>query len=134
MKKLLSSAVLLCLFVLSGLPAWAQVDLVVSVFDNARQPVVGVPVQLDNAAIGFSTAQPTNAQGQARFRGLSTAGHYAVSTAVSAQYQAVRETGLTLRANSSPSVTLVLPQLSRQALNEVTVSASSATTINTRNA
>ncbi|MDO7873182.1 TonB-dependent receptor [Hymenobacter sp. ASUV-10] len=119
---------------LSGLPAWAQVDLVVSVFDNVRRPVVGVPVQLDNAAIGFSASQATNAQGQARFRGLSTAGSYAVSTAVSEQYQAVRETGLTLRANSSPSVTLVLPLLSRQALNEVTVSASGATTINTRNA
>jgi outer membrane receptor protein involved in Fe transport len=134
MQKLFSAAVLLCLLLLGGRTAWAQVDLVVSVFDNARQPVVGVSVQLDNAAIGVSIAQVTNNQGQARFRGLSTAGSYAVSTAVSAQYQAVRETGLVLRANSSPSVTLVLPQLSSQSLNEVTVRASSATTINTRNA
>ena len=58
----------------------------VSVLDNARKPVANLPVHLDNAAIGFSAAQPTNAQGQVRFRGLSTAGSYAVSTTVSEQY------------------------------------------------
>ncbi|WP_072008699.1 TonB-dependent receptor [Hymenobacter sp. IS2118] len=120
---------------LSGLPAWAQVDLVVTVQDNARRPVVGLPVQLDNAAIGFSTAQPTDAQGKARFRGLSTAGSYAVSTTVSDKYQAVREANLVLRANSSPSVTLVLPNLSAQTLDGVVVRApNNATTINTQNA
>ncbi|GAA4017771.1 TonB-dependent receptor [Hymenobacter fastidiosus] len=120
---------------LPALPAWAQVDLVVSVQDNARKPVVGLPVHLDNAAIGFSAALPTDAQGKARFRGLSTAGRYAVSTMVSDQYQAVREADLVLRANSSPSVTLVLPQLSAQALAGVLVRApNNATTINTQNA
>ena len=121
---------------LPTLPAWAQVDLVVSVLDNAtRKPVVGLPVQLDNAAIGLSTQQPTDAQGQVRFRGLSTAGTYAVGTTVTEQYQAVRETGLTLRANSSPSVTLVLPRVSNQVLAGVVVRApNNATTINTQNA
>ena len=134
MKKLVAFWLLLFLVVpLSR--AFAQVDLVVSVLDNARQPVVGLPVHLDNAAIGFSTELPTNAQGQVRFRGLSTAGAYAVSTTVSEQYQAVREAGLTLRANSSPSVTLVLPQISTQTLEGVTVRApNNATTINTQNA
>ncbi|WP_460616683.1 TonB-dependent receptor [Hymenobacter ruber] len=115
--------------------ALAQVDLVVSVLDNARKPIANLPVHLDNAAIGFSTEQPTNAQGQARFRGLSTAGSYAVSTTVSDRYQAVREAGLTLRTNSSPSVTLVLPQLSAQTLEGVVVRAPhNGTTLNTQNA
>ncbi|WP_223650830.1 TonB-dependent receptor [Hymenobacter psoromatis] len=114
--------------------AWAQVDLVVSVQNAARQAVVGLPVHLDNAGIGFSTEQTTDAQGKVRFRGLSTAGSYAVSTTVTDQYQAVREANLTLRANSSPSVTLVLPQVSTQALAGVVVRAPNATTINTQNA
>lgn len=135
MKKVLSLFALFLLFFLPLQRAWAQVDLVVSVLDNARKPVANLPVRLDNAAIGFSTEQPTNAQGQVRFRGLSTAGSYAVSTTVSDRYQAVREAGLTLRANSSPSVTLVLPQISTQALAGVVVRAPhNGTTLNTQNA
>ncbi|MDB5271251.1 MAG: TonB-dependent receptor [Hymenobacter sp.] len=135
MKKVLSLFAFFLLFFLPLHHAWAQVDLVVSVLDNARKPVAGLPVHLDNAAIGFSAEQPTNAQGQARFRGLSTAGSYAVSTTVSDQYQAVREAGLTLRANSSPSVTLVLPQLSSQTLAGVVVRApGNGTSLNTQNA
>ena len=136
MKKLFPFLI----FLLLGWPisaALAQsVDLVVSVVDvSTRKPVAGLPVHLDNAAVGYSTQQTTNAQGQTRFRGLSTAGAYAVSTDVSDRFQAVRETGLTLRANSSPSVTLVLPLASTQALEGVTVRApNNATTLNTQNA
>jgi len=134
MKKLASWWLLLFLLVPVS-RALAQVDLVVSVLDNARKPVVGLPVHLDNAGIGFSAEQPTDSQGKARFRGLSTAGSYAVSTTVSDKYQAVREAGLTLRANSSPSVTLVLPNVSTQELAGVVVRApNNATTINTQNA
>lgn len=135
MKNFFPLIALVVSLLLPTLPAWAQVDLVVSVQDNGRKPVVGLPVHLDNAAIGFSVEQPTDAQGKARFRGLSTAGSYAVSTTVSARYQAVREANLVLRANSSPSVTLVLPNLSTQTLEGVVVRApSNATTINTQNA
>ena len=135
MKRFFPLLALVVGLLLPALPAWAQVDLVVSVQDNARKPVVGLPVHLDNAAIGFSAAQPTDAQGKARFRGLSTAGSYAVSTVVSDQYQAVREANLVLRANSSPSVTLVLPNVSTQELAGVVVRApNNATTINTQNA
>ncbi|GAB2849532.1 TonB-dependent receptor [Hymenobacter ruber] len=135
MKKALSLFAFALLFFLPLQRALAQVDLVVSVLDNARKPIANLPVHLDNAAIGFSTEQPTNAQGQARFRGLSTAGSYAVSTTVSDRYQAVREAGLTLRTNSSPSVTLVLPQLSAQTLEGVVVRAPhNGTTLNTQNA
>ncbi|GAB3650047.1 TonB-dependent receptor [Hymenobacter agri] len=92
-------------------------------------------MHLDNAAIGYSAELPTDAQGKARFRGLSTAGSYAVSTTVSEQYQAVREAGLVLRANSSPSVTLVLPAVSSQTLAGVVVRApKNGTTLNTQNA
>ncbi len=134
MKKLASLWVLLLLLI-PVFRAMAQVDLVVSVLDDARKPVAGLPVHLDNAGIGFSAEQATNAQGQARFRGLSTAGSYAVSTTVSTQYQAVREAGLALRTNSSPSVTLVLPNVSNQTLEGVVVRApNNATTINTQNA
>ena len=136
MKRFFPFLALVVGLLLPTLPAWAQVDLVVSVLDNAtRKPVVGLPVQLDNAAIGLSTQQPTDAQGKVRFRGLSTAGTYAVGTAVTERFQAVRETGLTLRANSSPSVTLVLPLVSNQVLDGVVVRAPNATTtINTQNA
>jgi TonB-dependent Receptor Plug Domain/TonB dependent receptor len=135
-KKLFSFLI----FLLLGLPisaALAQsVDLVVSIVDvSTRKPVAGQLVHLDNAAVGYSAQQTTNAQGQTRFRGLSTAGTYAVSTEVSDRFQAVRETGLTLRANSSPSVTLVLPLASAQTLEGVTVRApNNATTLNTQNA
>ncbi|WBA43536.1 TonB-dependent receptor [Hymenobacter canadensis] len=130
----------LLLFLLLGGPvssALAQsVDLVVSIVDvSTRKPVADQLVHLDNAAVGFSAQQTTNAQGQTRFRGLSTAGTYAVSTEVSDRFQAVRETGLTLRTNSSPSVTLVLPLASAQTLAGVTVRApNNATTLNTQNA
>ncbi|MBH8558120.1 TonB-dependent receptor [Hymenobacter sp. BT442] len=135
MKKVLSLFAFVLLFFSPLQRAFAQVDLVVSVLDNARKPIANLPVHLDNAAIGFSAEQPTNAQGQARFRGLSTAGSYAVSTTVTDRYQAVREAGLTLRANSSPSVTLVLPQLSAQTLEGVVVRAPhNGTTLNTQNA
>ncbi|RYU78337.1 TonB-dependent receptor [Hymenobacter persicinus] len=135
MQKLFAFSAFLCLFFLPLSRVWAQVDLVVSVLDNARKPVAGLPVHLDNAAIGFTAEQPTNAQGQARFRGLSTAGQYAVSTTATAVYPAVREAGLTLRANSAPSVTLVLPTVSSQTLAGVTVRApNNGTSINTQNA
>ncbi|RFP66373.1 TonB-dependent receptor [Hymenobacter lapidiphilus] len=126
----------LCLLVLPVSAALAQsVDLVVSVVDvGTRQPVVGQVVHLDNAAIGFSTQQTTDNQGKVRFRGLSTAGSYAVSTDLSDKFQPVREANILLRSNSSPSVTLVLPRASGQALGEVTVRAPNATTINTQNA
>ncbi|MDQ2769016.1 MAG: TonB-dependent receptor [Bacteroidota bacterium] len=135
MKKLFSLVAFLFLLIGSQHRAFAQVDLVVSVQDNARKPVVGLPVHLDNAGIGFSAEQPTDAQGKARFRGLSTAGSYAVSTTVSDKFQAVREANLVLRANSNPSVTLVLPNISTQELAGVVVRApNNATTINTQNA
>lgn len=135
MKKLSAFVALLCLFFLPLSRALAQVDLVVSVLDNVRKPVAGLPVRLDNAAIGFSAEQPTNAQGQVRFRGLSTAGSYSVGTQATGQFPAVLEAGLTLRANSSPSVTLVLPLASAQTLEGVTVRApNNATTLNTQNA
>lgn len=135
MKNSSSLLTLFLLFFLSSVPAFAQVDLVVSLQDNARRPVVGQAVHLDNAAIGYSAELPTDAQGKARFRGLSTAGSYAVSTTVSEQYQAVREAGLVLRANSSPSVTLVLPAVSNQTLAGVVVRApKNGTTLNTQNA
>ena len=126
----------LCLLVVPVSAALAQsVDLVVSLVDvSNRRPVAGQLVHLDNAAIGFSDTQTTDAQGKTRFRGLSTAGAYAVSTDVSDQFQAVREANLLLRSNSSPSVTLVLPRANSQALSEVTVRAPNATTINTQNA
>ena len=136
MKKLFSFLI----FLLLGWPTSAalaqSVDLVVSVVDvSTRKPVAGLPVHLDNAAVGYSTQQTTNAQGQTRFRGLSTAGSYAVGTDVSDRFQAVREAGIVLRANSSPSVTLVLPLASTQALEGVTVRApNNATTLNTQNA
>ncbi|WP_210513818.1 TonB-dependent receptor [Hymenobacter terricola] len=136
MKKVSSLIAFLFLFFIPLHRAAAQVDLVVSVLDNStRKPVAGLPVHLDNAAVGLSAELTTDAQGKVRFRGLSTAGSYAVSTTVSDKYQAVREAGLTLRANSSPSVTLNLPLLSNQTLEGVTVRApNNATTINTQNA
>ena len=132
MKKV--SSLLAFLFPLGVHSAIAQVDLVVSVLDNGRKPVAGLAVQLDNPALGFSLAQTTDARGRARFRGLSTAGAYAVSTPATEQYQAVREAGLVFRANSAPSVTLLLPAVSTQTLGEVTIKAPNATTINTQNA
>jgi hypothetical protein len=136
MKNLSSLLALFFLFFIPLHRAAAQVDLVVSVLDNGtHKPVVGLPVHLDNAAVGLSTELSTNAQGKVRFRGLSTAGAYAVSTTATDTYQAVREAGLTFRANSSPSVTLNLPLLSSQTLDAVVVRApNNATTINTQNA
>ena len=136
MRKVSSLFALFLLFFLPLHQALAQVDLVVSVLDNGtRKPVAGLPVHLDNAAVGFSAEQTTDGQGKVRFRGLSTAGTYAVSTTATERFQAVREANLTLRANSNPSVTLVLPLAATQNLDEVTVRApNNATTINTQNA
>ena len=136
MKKLFFLSAFAFLFFSLPRAVFAQVDLVVSVVDVAtRKPVPNFPVHLDNAAVGYSQQQTTNAQGQTRFQGLTTAGAYAVSTTATDQFQAVREAGLVLRTNSSPSVTLVLPRASSQTLQGVTVRApNAATTINTQNA
>jgi hypothetical protein len=135
-RKVSSLFALFFLFFLPLRQALAQVDLVVSVLENGTgKPVVGLPVHLDNAAVGFSTEQTTDGQGKVRFRGLSTAGAYTVSTTATERFQAVREVGLTLRANSNPSVTLVLPLATTQNLDEVIVRGpNNATTINTQNA
>lgn len=127
------------LWLFHSIPALAQIDLIVSVVDNAtRKPVANLPVTLENSSIGFIQQQITDQQGKARFRGLSTSGKYEVLVAESDQFYPLRAGGIFLRSNSSPSVTLVVLPKSVQTLSEVVVKGNSRGTstseINTLNA
>lgn len=93
----------------AALPALGQASLEVGLRNASNQlPVAGAEVRLDNAAIGFTASGVTNAQGKVRFPSLSTAGEYELTVAQSADFEAAKAGGISLRTNFDRSVTLAL--------------------------
>ena len=92
----------------AALPAQAQqAGLQVALVDAVSgDPVAGVTVRIENAAIGLSRELQSDAQGFVRVEGLTTAGTYAITTLPNAQYRAAGAAIIDLRANFTGSVTL----------------------------
>jgi hypothetical protein len=117
-------------------PARAQSRLEVTLLNAADlRPVAGAEVRLENPAIGVALAERTNAQGKARFSALSTAGEYTVSAPESADFAAVRNSGIVLRTNADRAVTLLAaPRQGFAATIEVKAGDQDLARINTANA
>lgn len=114
-------------------PAHAQqAGIEITVVNNAGEPVTDSEVVIENAAIGLRRTVRTNARGQARVDGLTTAGEYLVSVPGSDQYAALAARPVELRANFARSVIL---KLAETGVNDIVVTASRAITgLNTSNA
>lgn len=97
------------------------------------RPVTSQTVYIENTAIGYQAQQTTNAQGKARFNGLSTSGSYTVFVKENNQYFEAKATGIELRSNAKSSVQLLVPVKRSQELKEIVVSPSTSK-INTMNA
>ncbi len=77
---------------------------------NTRAPLVAHTVTLANESIGYQMAGTTDATGRIRFDGLSTAGAYTIFVPETGAFYAQQVSDLTLRANFTRSVTvLVVP-------------------------
>lgn len=118
------SLFLVAVVLAGGRPAArAQAGLDVSaVSAETGQPVPGAEVVVRNEAIGFEQRQRTNAQGNARFEGLATAGAYDVFVPAGEDFRSARAADLSLREGFTRSVTLFLPPPAYE-LEEVTVTA-----------
>lgn len=113
----------------------AQVDLEVNILDPMNgEPVSGMEVFIENRGIGFSSSANTNSFGKTTFKGLSLSGTYRVFTRESDTYLESEASGIELRSNFKRSITLVLLKRNDLTLEEVVVTASRATAINTVNA
>jgi hypothetical protein len=113
----------------------AQVDLEVLALDaNTAKGIEGLKVRLENEQIGFQAELPTNFQGKVRFSGLKVADGYVVRTSETETYQQISETGISLRTNQHPSITLLVPNKLSLDLEEVEIKAFSISRINTVNA
>ncbi|PKP63129.1 MAG: TonB-dependent receptor, partial [Alphaproteobacteria bacterium HGW-Alphaproteobacteria-9] len=114
-------------------PAYAQqAGIEIAVVDANGAPVADTEVVIENAAIGLARTVRTDARGQARVDGLTTAGEYLVSVPGSDKYEAITARPVELRANFSRSVILQLADVGSAG---ITVTASRAITgLNTSNA
>jgi hypothetical protein len=114
-------------------PAYAQqAGIEIAVVDAGGAPVADTEVVIENAAIGLARTVRTDARGQARVDGLTTAGEYLVSVPGSDKYEAIAARPVELRANFSRSVILQLADVGSAG---ITVTASRAITgLNTSNA
>ncbi len=114
---------------------YAQVDLEVTILSPADgQPLPGIEVQIENPAIGYNQVATTNSFGTALFKGLPLSGVYRVFTTESSEYLEAEAKDIELRSNFKRSITLVLPKKVEKTLEEVTITSSRATAINTVNA
>ncbi len=128
-------AILPAMFFFMSRAALAQVDLEVNILaPTDGKPLAGVEVFIENPSIGFMGSALTNNFGKAIFKGLSLSGSYRLFTKETTDYQEAEAKGIELRSNFNRSVTLVLPRQSEKILDELVITSSRATAINTVNA
>ena len=102
--------------------ARAQAGLEVTAVDvRAGEPVEDARVHVVNDAIGYSSVRTTNARGKAQWPGLSTSGEYTVYVEETDRYYEARVPDVSLRANFTRSVTLLLTPIETVELDEVVV-------------
>ncbi len=115
--------------------AYSQVDLEVSILNPTDgKPLPNIEVSIENPSIGYSNTATTNSFGNAIFKGLSLSGQYRVFTKETADYLEAEAGNIELRSNFKRTIALVLPRKIEKTLEEVTITSSRATAINTINA
>ncbi len=107
----------------AGVPAArAQAGLEITARNTQTgAPVPGVTVHVENPAIGYAVARTTDAQGRVQLAGLSTSGAYTIFFEENDAYYAARASDISLRANHTRSVTLLMNPLAAFELEEVVV-------------
>ena len=119
---LFGTLAVLFLFVAAMPVAYAQAGLDVRVLNTQTgAPVEGALVRVTNERIGFNAQRRTSAQGTARWSGLSTSGQYDVFVEETDTFYEARVENVSLRANYTRSVTLLLSPISEFELEEVVV-------------
>jgi outer membrane receptor for ferrienterochelin and colicin len=114
---------------------YAQVDLEVTILSPIDgKPLSEIEVLLENPSIGFSNAAITNGFGKVIFKALSLSGAYRAYTKESTDYLEAEANDIELRSNFKRSITLVLPRKMEKTLDEIIITSSRATAINTINA
>ncbi|MBT32971.1 MAG: TonB-dependent receptor [Thalassobius sp.] len=123
------------LFILSFTTAFAQTDLEVNILNPYDgKPIADVEVLIENPQIGYTNSLTTNNFGKVIFRGLSLNGAYRIYTNENSEFLSSEAKDIQLKANAHRSITLVLPPQKEQTLDEVVITSTPATTINTVNA
>ncbi len=90
-------------------PAFAQqAGIAIAVVDDAGAPVADAEVVVTNPAIGLVRTLRTDARGQVRIEGLSTAGEYSVAVPAAPGFAPLAARPVELRANFARSITLQL--------------------------
>ena len=115
-------------------PAHAQqAGIQIALVDAASgEPVADVDVSIENAAIGYTRAARSDAQGFVRIEGLTTSGTYRVTTLSAGRFQSDQQAEVELRANFTSSVTLRLAPVGTDAIT--VTGARRITALNTVNA
>ena len=99
-------------------PAHAQqAGIQIALVDaTSGEPVADVDVTIENAAIGYTRAARSDAQGFVRIEGLTTSGTYRVTTLSAGRFQSDQQAEVDLRANFTSSVTLRLAPVGTDAI------------------
>lgn len=114
-------------------PVFAQqAGIEIAIVDPDGAPVAESEVVIENPAIGFRRTVRTDARGQARLDGLTTAGEYLVSVPGSERYAPLTARAVELRANFSRSVILQLAAADNAGI--IVTAARAITGLNTSNA
>ena len=115
--------------------AIAQQDLTVSVIDAVTQkPIINISVNLVNKTRNLELSQITNTQGKVTFRNLEALDNYQVGTLATQDYSAETSDLISIRSNQNPNVTLFLRKSNTEELDEIVVSSTSTSKINSRDA
>jgi hypothetical protein len=110
----------LCLFALSALPAFAQIDkgsIEAVALDQSRSPLPGVTVTVSRPETGFETLAVTDTSGAARFPAL-TPGNYEVSFALEG-FAPVAAQKVVLRVGQEARLSAVMQAAASEAITVV---------------
>ena len=131
MKNIYSFIIAIC--ITSTLFSQVQMRVnVITLLEN--KPLKGIPVIIENKAIGFADSAMSNDKGQVVFNGLSLNGSYVVKTPGNAEFAGTESNEVELRSDFTRTVSLSLATTRTKLLDEVTVRSKSIAKINTVNA
>ena len=131
MKNIYSFIIAIC--ITSTLFSQVQMRVnVITLLEN--KPLKGIPVIIENKAIGFADSAMSNDKGQVVFSGLSLNGSYVIKTPGNAEFAGTESNEVELRSDFTRTVSLSLATTRAKLLDEVTVRSKSIAKINTVNA
>ncbi|MEL7001311.1 MAG: TonB-dependent receptor [Bacteroidota bacterium] len=113
----------------------AQSSLEITVYDRVTDaPLSQYAITIENTSIGQVLTKNTDEQGKVKFQSLSTSGQYTIKTAETDGYYAFEKGGIAMKSNQLASITILLNARSVVNLDEVVISGSNFSQINTVNA